>query len=140
MRIFVDANVLIAVLNKEYPRFDEAARVLSLSGKRPYRIYVSAVSLAIAWYFAEKKSGSKLAAQKFEVLLKHIEVTPCGADEIKRLNSYMPGIDWEDGLQVSSAQSAGCDAIVTFDLKDYYFSPIPFFSPKNLLLHLSRTS
>lgn len=140
MRIFVDANVLVAVLNKEYPRFDEAARVLSLSGKKPYQIYVSAVSLAIAWYFAEKKSGSKLAAQKFEVLLKHIEVTPCGADEIKRMNSYMPGTDWEDGLQVSSAESAGCDVIATFDLKDYYFSPIPYLSPKNLLLKLNRAS
>lgn len=138
MRIFVDANVLIAVLNKEYPLFDEAARVLSLAGKRPYQIYVSAVSLAIAWYFAEKKSGKKVAAQKFDVLLRHIEVAPCGPNEIQRLKSFPPNIDWEDGLQVSSAEAAGCKVIATFDIKDYYFSPIPYFTPKNLLLQLNK--
>jgi predicted nucleic acid-binding protein len=138
MRIFLDANVLIAVLNKEYPRFDEAARLLSLAGKRPYQIYVSAVSLAIAWYFVERKSGKKLAAQKFDVLLKHIEVTPCGPTEIRRVSTFPPNIDWEDGLQVSSAESAGCNVIATFDLKDYYFSPIPYFTPKALLIEINK--
>jgi len=34
MKVFVDANILVSVLNKEYPLFTYSARILSLSGNK----------------------------------------------------------------------------------------------------------
>ena len=48
MRLFADANVLVAVLNKEYPIFSYAARVLGVAGKEGFEVYTSPVCLAIA--------------------------------------------------------------------------------------------
>ena len=54
-RVFIDANVLVAVVNREYPIFSDAARVLSLADRSGYELFTSPVCLAIAFYFAEKK-------------------------------------------------------------------------------------
>lgn len=54
-RVFIDANVLVAVMNKEYPLFSDAARVLSLADRHDYDLFTSPFCLAIGFYFAEKK-------------------------------------------------------------------------------------
>ena len=54
MRVFLDANILVSVLNKEYPLFPFTARILSLSGTPGFKIYSSPVCIAIAFYFADK--------------------------------------------------------------------------------------
>lgn len=64
MKVFLDANILVSVINKEYPNFTYTSRVLSLIGNPQYTLYTSPLCLAIAFYFAEKKSGTLVARQK----------------------------------------------------------------------------
>lgn len=72
MRIFVDTNVLVSVLNKEYPLFTYTSRILSLADTSQYQVFISPVCLAIAFYFAEKKFNARVA-KKISVLCDHIE-------------------------------------------------------------------
>jgi predicted nucleic acid-binding protein len=65
MKVFIDANILVAVFNKEYPAYDSCARVLSLAGKNGIEIVCSTLSLGIAYYFAEKKSGRNGRMRRF---------------------------------------------------------------------------
>ena len=69
MRIFLDANILISVLNKEYPIYIYSSRILSLTDKRGFTVYTSPICLAIAFYFAEKKSKvrSQIAARDLDL-------------------------------------------------------------------------
>ena len=57
MKVFLDANILISVLNKEYPVFTFSSRVLSLADNSKYKFYTSPLCLAIAYYFAEKSAA-----------------------------------------------------------------------------------
>jgi predicted nucleic acid-binding protein len=132
-RVFIDANVLVAVINKEYPLFSDAARVLSLADRSDYDIFTSPVCLAIAFYFAEKKSGTSLAKKKLKLLLEHIKVTTMDDKIVRQALSNLSIHDVEDGMQYYSAISAGCTYIVTEDKDDYYFSNISVTSCKNLL-------
>ena len=68
MRIFLDANILVSVLNKEYPLFTYTARIVSLADQQKFNVYTSPVCLAIAFYFAENKSGTQMAKQKIKLL------------------------------------------------------------------------
>ena len=63
MKIFLDANILVSVLNKEYPLFTYSARVLSLMDHPKFEVYTSPICLAIAFYFAEKKIFTKFQLQ-----------------------------------------------------------------------------
>ncbi len=98
MKIFIDANLLVAVLNREYPLYDAAARILSLANQKKYKLYTSPLCLAIAFYFAEKKSGRRPALAKIQKMAEYISVTTID-DEITRKSLNNPQIeDFEDGL------------------------------------------
>jgi predicted nucleic acid-binding protein len=132
-KVFIDANVLIAVLNKEYPLFSDAARILSLADRSGYNVYTSPVCIAIAFYFAEKKSGTLKAKTKLKTLMDHIKATTVD-DEIIRQAIYNTSIhDIEDGIQYYSALRSDCKIIVTEDKNDYYFAEIPILNCREML-------
>ena len=124
MRIFLDANVLVAVLNKEYPVFSYAARILSLADHPKFTLFTSPVCLAIAYYFAEKKTSSKIAKTKISLLLEHIEIADNVKSGILKTLENKKVLDFEDGLEYYAAQENNCDCIVTENLKDFHFSEI----------------
>ena len=124
MRIFVDANVLVAVLNRQLPLYPYAARVLSLSDRSGFDIYTSPICLAIAFYFAEKKCGTMEAKRKIAILTEKLSIADVN-QEVVSLASNNPAVhDFEDGLEYYSAVQAGCQVIVTEDMSDFYYSEI----------------
>ncbi len=135
MRIFVDANILVSVLNKEYPLFSFSARVLSLAGKQGIHIYTSPVCLAIAFYFAEKKSGAILAKKKIGLLTEKIQVAVHSKEDIALIAANNKIEDFEDGLEYYAALHEKCHCIITDDTDDFYFSEIPVYKPEYFLLN-----
>lgn len=122
MKIFLDANILVAVLCKEYPLYTNAAKLLSLADNRKFTLFTSPVCLAIAFYFAEKKHGSASAKERMALLAKHIKIANCGEKEVIAAAANKKVNDFEDGLEYYSALNALCTVIVTEDKDDFYFS------------------
>lgn len=133
MKVFLDANVLIAVLNKEYPLFSYAARVLSLGENRGFVLVTSPLCLAIAFYFAEKKSGTAVVRAKIALLASRLEIAGADGDTVAQTISDKRVQDFEDGLEYYSALQAGCAVIVTEDRDGFYFSSIPVVSCADFL-------
>ena len=133
MRIFLDANILVSVLNKEYPLFTYAARIVSLADNKKFTVYTSPVCLAIAFYFAEKKSGTKMAKQKIKLLSEKINITGVGKNEVLQALENRQVNDFEDGIEYYAAVNNKCEAIITEDTGDYYFSEIKVCRAQNFL-------
>ena len=74
MKIFLDANIIVSVLNKEYPLFTHTSRILSLTDHPRFTVFTSPVCLAIAFYFAEKKYDTNSDKKRIEVLYNHIKI------------------------------------------------------------------
>lgn len=132
-RVFIDANVLVAVMNKEYPLFSDAARVLSLADRSDYGLFTSPVCLAIAFYSAEKKSGNSIAKKKLKLILEHIKVTTVDDNTVRQALNNASIHDIEDGMLYYSALSSSCAYIVTEDKDDFYFSDIKVVSCGEML-------
>lgn len=124
MRVFLDANILVAVLNKEYPVFSYAARILSLADHPKFTIYTSPVCLAIAYYFAEKKTSAKVAKTKISLLLEHIQIADNCRLGVTKTLANKKILDFEDGLKYYAAVENNCKCIVTENLKDFHFSEV----------------
>lgn len=124
MKVFVDANILVATLNKEYPLFTWSSRILSLNDKNNVLLYTSPLCLAIAFYFSGKKCGAKLAKEKIELLCNHVNVTSINQEATKKALVNKMIHDFEDGLEYYSALDSKCDFIITEDQKDFYFSEV----------------
>ena len=133
MKIFLDANILVSVLNKEYPLFTYSARILSLCDSGKFTVYTSPICLAIAFYFAEKKFGARLAKQKISILAKNIRITDVGKDAVLQALENKKVNDFEDGLEYYSALKSKCDLIITEDVNDYYFAAIEVIRSKGFM-------
>jgi predicted nucleic acid-binding protein len=124
MKIFIDANILVATLNREYPLYTWSARILSLQGKNNIRICTSPFCLAIAFYFASKKSGKWLLRKK---LTFYAGIWKSQRSTVKlhpKALSNPKITDFEDGLEYYSAVNQGCEWIITEDREDFWFSEL----------------
>jgi predicted nucleic acid-binding protein len=133
MNIFLDANILVSVLNKEYPVFTYSSRVLSLADEKRFKIFTSPVCLAIAFYFAEKKSGTILAKKKIEVLVDKLLIAPTDKEVVLRALEDKRVEDFEDGLEYYSAAKANCSCFITEDLNDFHFAKTEVLDAKSFL-------
>jgi len=133
MRIFLDANVLISVLNKEYPLFPISSRVLSLADRTGVQLFSSPICLAVAFYFSEKKSGADMAKLKIEMLSKKIAMTTVDQAVSNQALSNRQIQDFEDGLEYYSALGSDCEVIVTEDSDGFYYSKIPVLGCEDFL-------
>ncbi|WP_422356035.1 type II toxin-antitoxin system VapC family toxin [Roseivirga pacifica] len=130
---FVDANVIVSVLNKEYPLFTYSSRVLSSGALKGVELYTSPLCLAIGFYFASKKSGRKMAKKKLAILSEHFTVATINAAAIHKAMRNPKVEDVEDGFQYYAAVEAGCRCIVTENGGDFYFSEMPVLSSEEFL-------
>lgn len=131
MNIFLDANILVSVLNKEYPLFPFTSRILSNADKGKLNYFTSPVALAITFYFATKKSGQLKAKEKINVLCRHIAVADNSGGAVEKALNNPSVEDFEDGLQYYAALEQNCTCIVTEDRGDYYFSDIEIMRSKD---------
>jgi predicted nucleic acid-binding protein len=133
MKIFLDANILVSVLNNEYPLFTYTSRILSLIDNPKYEVYTSPLCLAITYYFVEKKSGNKLAMKKIKLLAEKIRIAGITAETIKQTIQNKKIHDFEDGMQYYSAVLSKCNCIITEDLADFYYSDLEVLTAKHFL-------
>ena len=125
MRVFLDANILVSVLNKEYPQYLYTSRILSMAEDKINTLVTTNICLAIAFYFAEKKHGQALAKKKISLLAEHLDIAECGKRETISAVKNKKVHDFEDGLQYYAALHSNCTYIVSNDVDDFYFSDIP---------------
>ena len=130
MRIFLDANILVSVLNKEYPLYSYTSRIVSLADHKSFEVFTSPLCLAIAFYFAEKKN-KKTAREKIRLLSEHLSIAGIFETTVKKTSKNPAIHDFEDGLEYYAALENKCDCIITEDVKDFYFSDIEVISGKN---------
>ena len=134
MKIFLDANILVSVLNKEYPLFPFSSRVLSLVDyPNQFKVYTSPLCLAIAFYFAAKKTGTEHAREKIHLLSHKINFTTVNENTVAAVRKNKMILDIEDGLQYYSAVESGCRCIITEDKDDFYFSDIEVLGSRRFL-------
>lgn len=133
MRVFIDANILVSVLNKELPLFTYSARIISLADNKKFTLFTSPVCLAIAFYFAEKKTNTNIAKQKIALLATKLEIATIGKKEIQKALSDKNIHDFEDGMQYYAAVENKCTVIITQDTEDYYFSSIDVMNAEDFL-------
>jgi len=127
MRIFLDATILVSVLNKEYPLYSYSSRIVSLADHKRFEVFTSPMCLAIAFYFAEKKN-KKTAREKIRLLSEHLSVAGISETTVRKTAKNLAIHDFEDGLEYYAALESKCDCIVTEDVKDFYFSAIEVIS------------
>jgi len=123
--IFIDTNIVIDLLGKREPFYEEAAKLFSLADRGKVKLYVSSLTFVNTNYILTKLKNAKEARVillKFKILVVVLELN----DKIIELSLNDDEFnDFEDGLQYYTAVENQSDIIITRNLKDFKRSKIP---------------
>lgn len=133
MRYLVDTNVYLELFLKR-ENMESALSFFKTAAIKHDETYVTSLSIrdigyVVARHLHERKTARLLQLKVYEMTTK---VIPISADSaISSL--YKNTGDFEDCLQAHAAEEAMCDAIITYNKKDFTFSSIPVFTPDELI-------
>ena len=134
MKVFLDTNIVIDLLDKREPFYIDAVKLFTLAYQKEITLFVSPMTYATASYLLRKhgKEGMRKLLSNFRQLS---QITT--ADE-KVVDAALASSfdDYEDALQYYSALTRNVDVIVTRNKKDFTSASIPVLSPKELLEEL----
>ena len=119
MKIFLDANIIIDLLDKpnyEHELATEVVRIIRLI-KQP--IFISPTTFAIAYYIFSKRNKGK--ANVRIILLSFFKFFTFTSENAAVMKNVLSSnfIDLEDALQYYSALDSGVQLIITKNKKDF---------------------
>lgn len=133
MNVFVDTNVIIDLLAKRDPFYNESLQLFSLADSKQIELTVSALSLVNTHYILNdvmKLKDARSIIGKFKVLDESYSLNDKVIDlALNDLNFK----DFGDGIQYYTALESKANSIITRNSKDFKHSNIPVMSPKAFL-------
>jgi len=132
-KIFIDTNIVIDLLSRREPFYEEAAELFSLADRKQIELAVSALTIANTSYTLLRQMDSirvKSVLTKLRLILK---VLPLDDKIIGLALNDETFSDFEDGLQFFTAIEDEQDLIVTRNLKDFKNSKLPTMTAKQFI-------
>ncbi|MFN5857341.1 MAG: type II toxin-antitoxin system VapC family toxin [Pseudanabaenaceae cyanobacterium] len=132
MKILIDTNVILDLLLEREP-FVESASLLFEQIERGNLVgYIAATTITNIFYIIRKTEGREAAFAAIHRLLIGLEF--CVVDRQIIETALTLGLkDFEDSMQLACATLDQLDGIVTRDHHDFKDSPLPIYSPAELL-------
>jgi predicted nucleic acid-binding protein len=132
-KIFIDTNIVLDLLGKREPFYEDAAKLFSLADRGKVKLYLSSLTIANSNYVLSKLKSAKEARGiliKFKILVVVLELN----DKIIELSLNDDSFkDFEDGLQYYTALENEVDILITRNLKDFKSSKIPVMTGSQYL-------
>lgn len=134
MKVFLDTNIVIDLLDKREPFYIDAVKLFTLAYQKKITLFVSPMTYATASYLLRKhgKEGMRKLLNNFRQL-SQITTADERVVDAALASSFD---DYEDALQYYSALTRNVDVIVTRNKKDFMSASIPVLSPAELLKQL----
>lgn len=133
MRVLVDTNVFLELfLNRENRK--SVSSFFRLAFLMNNQTFVSAMSIRDIGYIMHRVTHDAFKSKQFQVKTYSMvsKVAHATADSaIDALYSDIP--DFEDSMQSRIAEEAMCDAIITYNKKDFEHSRLPVFTPGEIV-------
>jgi predicted nucleic acid-binding protein len=132
LRIAIDLNVLLDVAQNRAAFYQDSEEVLARAHEGEYEGVISGHLVTTFYYLLAKFAGAAAANAAVDGLLADFAVA--GADkQILSKARKLPIKDFEDGVVAATAESCGCDYIVTRNVPHFAGSPVPAITPADFL-------
>ena len=132
MRILIDANILLDVLQNRTPFAEASSKIWKLCETEQVKGYVSALTFANLVYVMRKELGWEQISGVLQKLSAILDIEDMRAEDLRKA-AALPIPDFEDALQCVCAQRIKADYIVTRNIKDFLQSKVMAVKPSELL-------
>jgi predicted nucleic acid-binding protein len=133
LKIFIDVNVFIDVMTKR-SGWADSLRVLNLARRsQVIESWTSALTLPLLYFFRRRVADENTARADARAILKGLHLVELGQMILNRaLTSAGP--DFEDNIQLASAESISAIHLITRNKKDFDSSQIAVLAPEEWLV------
>lgn len=135
MRLMIDANIILDVLQAREPYLTDSSGISKLCETNLAEGHISTLSFANLVYVMRKE----LDPEKIEEVLKLLSLI-YRFDDFTQADLYnaasLKWNDFEDAVQASIAKRINADYIITRNVKDYKDSEIMALSPSEFLARI----
>ncbi|PJB59932.1 MAG: PIN domain nuclease [Bacteroidetes bacterium CG_4_9_14_3_um_filter_41_19] len=132
-KIFIDTNIVIDLLSRREPFYEEAANLFSLADKKIIELSISSLTVANTSYTLLRQTNSTSAKEILRKLRLIINILPLDDKIIGIALNDNSFDDFEDGLQYFTAIENSQDLIITRNLKDFKNSALPVMTARQFL-------
>lgn len=136
IRALLDTNVILDALFAREPYGEQAATIWKAHEDERFTGYLCAITPVNVFYIARKQIQHKQALRMMNDLIDTFEISLIDRN-ILRAALKLDTKDFEDAVQIASAQADGLDFIITRDIKDYEKSPIKTLAPSEFIKELA---
>jgi predicted nucleic acid-binding protein len=132
MRLMLDLNVLLDIVQRREPFYEASAGVLSRVVGSEDSGYLPSHGITTLHYIIQRFSGREQADGFVDWLLSHLEIAAQEKAQFIRARSLsMP--DFEDAAVASAAEFSQCDVIISRNVADFEGSPVQAMTPEEFL-------
>jgi len=135
MKLLIDANVLLAVLQNREPHVKASSIIWKLCETGQTKGCVSALTFANMVYVMRKELSPEKIEEVLRTLSLIFDFVDLSASDLSRA-AQMKWDDFEDALQSVTAERIHADYIVTRNVKDFTKSRVVAFTPSELIARL----
>ena len=132
-KLFVDTNIVIDLLSRREPYYDEAATLFSLADKNQVELSASSLTIANTSYVLLHQMDSIKAKSILRKLRLIVKILPLDDKIVGLALNDETFSDFEDGLQYFIAIENGQETIITRNLKDFKNSKLPTITAKQFI-------
>ena len=133
MKVFLDANIIIDVVQNRTDFVEESSKVLQSGLEGFIDLCASDVTITTVSFYARKQRTTEQLYEIMQSLRDFIDVAPTGKIAIDWA-LQRKAKDFEDSVQYYAALRTGADYIVSRNVRDYPFDDIPVVTPQDFLI------
>ncbi len=132
MKLLIDANIILDVLQKREPHYKYSAIIWKLCETGKVTGYVSVLTFMNMAYIMRKELSPERIEEIYKALSLIFTFEDLTENDVKNALE-MKLKDFEDAVQIQTAKRVEADFIITRNVKDFIKSPIPAYNPKEFL-------
>lgn len=135
MKLLIDANILLDVLQNREPHVQASSVIWKLCEADKAKGYVSALTFANLIYIMRKEMDAKKIEETLRALSLIFEFTDFSASDLTHA-AELNWDDFEDAVQSVTAERVHADYIITRNVRDFAKSKVIAFTPSELIARI----
>ena len=135
MRLLIDGNIVLDVLQKREPHYSDSAKIWKLCETDMTEGYVSALTIANLVYVMRKELDADKISEVLQKLSLIFHFEDLKESDLKNA-AEKKWDDFEDAVQAVTAKRIKADYIITRNVRDYTSSKVMALTPSELLARL----
>ena len=135
MRLLIDANIVLDVLQKREPYWKDSSVIWKLCETEQVEGYISTLTFANLMYVMRREldpAQIRDMLDKLRLIFRFADFTAADMEKA----AEMGWDDFEDAIQAATAERIMADSIITRNVRDFRNSKIIAFTPSEFIARL----